>query len=805
MTTHLPLRRVTASNFRRLRGTVSIPLDAPIVLIHGPNGTGKTSVLSAIELALTGSVRSLERLDDRYVAHLPFYGESYGTVSIQVADVNGNTSDQRPMTVGGNQRKGSPALDQVQARFYSERSYLDQVSLGRLLELYQYTEGSGESSLARFVNELLGLDHLDALREGLFDTTHLARFKKLSAAYSQALDRRDQLTSRLNAETRELTETESALAQSKAELRSQVDLLGVEAAFADGPEGLDTLAASLNDVERTGVSRSIDETLREIMELRGRLDALASRPFQGSAAKALHDLEMANAAADQWRKTDEPTIRKLEETAAQLGLSMDGLARTIDRELTSLDVQLQSHERSTSAVVVAARHIVELESVIAQVDEEIAERGTRAGSLATALSQLRDHVTGSVCPVCDRDFAELLGGDLLTHVARKIDEITGEGERLAALIDQRNALRNKILDARREETELGIHILAVGEHRDVELRRASIEALKALQAGAAPAMARGNELRQQQRAAEAGVAANQSTDSETETVMSLLSDLAGSLEQPGPSNEESVEETWRRLNVLARTTEHDVSQRRVSLAAVRNSVVVVTEFDRKRQTQVASIAELAKARQTWERSIAVADSRRALAKGLQAAAELTRASIVERVFTDSLNRVWRDVFTRLAPMEPFVPAFSVPEPSKHGLRLAIETVHRVTGETSGRPEMMLSAGNLNTAALSLFLALHLAVTPEFPCLVFDDPIQSMDEVHISQFAGLVRVLSKRHGRQIILAVHERELFRYLTLELSPAFDGDELITIELSEDGEGGTRAIDTRLTWRSDDAVVAV
>lgn len=119
--------------------------------------------------------------------------------------------------------------------------------------------------------------------------------------------------------------------------------------------------------------------------------------------------------------------------------------------------------------------------------------------------------------------------------------------------------------------------------------------------------------------------------------------------------------------------------------------------------------------------------------------------------------------------------------------------------------MMLSAGNLNTAALSLFLALHLAVVPELPCLVFDDPIQSMDEVHISQFAVLLRVLSKRHGRQIVLAVHERELFRYLSLELSPAFEGDELVTIELSEVGEGGTRAIVTRLTWRSDDAVVAV
>ena len=55
----------------------------------------------------------------------------------------------------------------------------------------------------------------------------------------------------------------------------------------------------------------------------------------------------------------------------------------------------------------------------------------------------------------------------------------------------------------------------------------------------------------------------------------------------------------------------------------------------------------------------------------------------------------------------------------------------------------------------------------------------MDEVHIAQFAALLRTLSKDHGRKIIIAVHDRPLFEYLSLELSPAFDSDQLITIEL--------------------------
>ena len=116
---------------------------------------------------------------------------------------------------------------------------------------------------------------------------------------------------------------------------------------------------------------------------------------------------------------------------------------------------------------------------------------------------------------------------------------------------------------------------------------------------------------------------------------------------------------------------------------------------------------------------------------------------------------------------------------------------------------MLSAGNLNTAALTLFLALHLSVEVRLPWLLLDDPVQSMDEVHISQFAALLRTLSKEHGRQILIAVHDRALFDYLSLELSPAFSGDELITIEISTSSNGRTRVTPNRFGYKQDMAIV--
>ena len=74
----------------------------------------------------------------------------------------------------------------------------------------------------------------------------------------------------------------------------------------------------------------------------------------------------------------------------------------------------------------------------------------------------------------------------------------------------------------------------------------------------------------------------------------------------------------------------------------------------------------------------------------------------------------------------------------------------------------------------------------------------------AQFAALLRTLSKGHGRQIILAVHERSLFDYLALELSPAFSDDRLITIQLGQAADGKTLCDFEPLTWSPDPAFAA-
>jgi exonuclease SbcC len=239
------------------------------------------------------------------------------------------------------------------------------------------------------------------------------------------------------------------------------------------------------------------------------------------------------------------------------------------------------------------------------------------------------------------------------------------------------------------------------------------------------------------------------------------------------------------------------SQRNRALLALQS----VARIDQRRQAVTKEIADNSETVKVLKSALTTLDSLRGQAKTIGETARRARTAVVRRVFNDSLNKLWRDLFIRLAPTEPFVPAFHIPESDSDDIA-TLETVHR-SGKTGGTPGAMLSAGNLNTAALTLFLALHFSVGTRLPWLVLDDPVQNMDEVHIAQFAALLRTLSKTHGTKLIISVHERPLFEYLRLELSPAFERDRLLTLELRRT-QGEKTVVDPKINTYAVDAVAA-
>ena len=178
------LESITLTDFRSISGSVMVPLDAPVVLIHGQNGSGKTSILAGIELALTGDIPALRRVDSEYKRHLVHKSATQARLGLDARGLASGRSSA-VLTVTGRSIVGQPLLSAELAKTYSERCYLPQATLGRLLDIYQNQDTRNSSSpLTLFVKDLLGLDALESLIDGLHDAGDIRRVRNSVPAYS---------------------------------------------------------------------------------------------------------------------------------------------------------------------------------------------------------------------------------------------------------------------------------------------------------------------------------------------------------------------------------------------------------------------------------------------------------------------------------------------------------------------------------------------------------------------------------------------------------------------------------------------
>lgn len=811
--TDVPIRGITISDFRCLDGTRTLPLDAPIVLIHGSNGAGKTSLLSGLELGLTGQIRSLQRHDPRYIAHLPTIGQDFATVRVEVDRSFTNNGPMALLTAGGSRIEGTPALSAEAANFYGERCYLDQASLGRLLELYQHREGKQESALAQFVNELLGLEQLDALRTGLSPANDLRSLKKLADRLDDAATRADHAEADLTETTRGLTDAKAQVHQARAAAKAAARSLGLdlsESSTADPAAG--TTDSNADERVIAAIRRAVaDQNLdtertqllalqRSLISLGGRLDAAAARPSTHDLTQARERLDEAAQRLDLWDREVRPDIEAWQRAARAGGIVLESdpgadLARALNEVQRLLDSQTALR---TEQQTIRSRLDFDQQRLDSLQERLLATQG-HATALVEGLASIRTALTSEICPVCDRDYAELKSGHLGPHIDAKITQLSQQGQLLLALRQERDALRATITRTQAQLEATSAALLSPTQARELDQRAAELARLREAWQLLRPEVETGRNTRTAEIQARRRVEELETASSEEHFARAELSRCASTLGLPLP-NGDTVRAIWEVLSAAVRSRLDEVGNR----AALQQDAISASEQMeralRRQADAVSRVAEAAQRRSEWEARVKEGRRRQAVARAVFDAATEVRTNVVQRVFTESLNSVWMSIFSRLAPNEGFIPSFGIPTSSKTGLELTLRTVHR-GGREGGSPQMMLSAGNLNTAALSLFLALHLAVNPVIPCLVFDDPVQAMDEVHVSQFAALIRVLARQHERQVIIAVHERELFDYLALELSPAYEGDELLTIELGErslDRDHGT----TRHTWERDAAI---
>lgn len=808
------LKSLSIQNFRSMRGSVVIPLDAQVVLVHGTNGMGKTSVMSAIELGLTGSIAHLDD-QTKYHDFLTHIDTAGGSIQLAVEGMNGRSTGAGQVTFAPSSFDATPALNAADASFFAERCYLPQAVLGRLLDIYDQKKTTN-SRLTEFVKELLRLDGLDALVDGLDHAFNVTRIRKLAPVYKQLEEARDLLDQQLERERSSVESARQATTQRISRLNELLVVLDPTAVPVDAGFDVATLRARVGNRDRDQAElASVTQQGSEVSSLLSRLEETSASSPDAEIAALERDAATVGSEYATW----------LSGPGAQIAQALDVL-REFHSDLSPLDgasvedqvrdalrwcvvevdrcQRLLDQQDTASQQLTAARTTIQRATTrIGEINQALEAGARDARTLAAALAGIAPHVEGDMCPVCNRDYAELGDGSLTAHIAGTIANLTSEAGRLQALSTERASESERLTTARRDEATAERLVLQPEALVDLRRRQSAIASIRSrlepLQGNAAT----GQSLFVRLDGARRSLAANRRAGLQSASLLPEINDAVVRATGQPTTNFSGLREA---LEAAAGA----LSRRLMAVQATLSSrVSVETELDQYvREAQllsdrVARAAEFEGRVATMKGAFSSISEVRERAKTIATAATHVRSEIVRDVFSGSLNKVWRDLFVRLAPNEQFVPQFRLPDRDDGKVEAVLETLHR-SGQSAGPPGAMLSQGNLNTAALTLFLALNLSVPSQLPWLVLDDPVQSMDDVHIAQFAALLRTFSKGLGKQIVIAVHERALFEYLTLELSPAFAGDSLITVEISRNFAGDAVADPHFYTFEDDKAVAA-
>jgi DNA repair protein SbcC/Rad50 len=806
----LLLKSITVANFRSIKGSVTVPLDAPVVLIHGQNGTGKTSILSAIELGLTRQVPSLARLDTDYISHLVHKEADEGRIATTVEGLDDGAKTTN-IVVTRTGISGSTLLSKEQASFYSERCYLAQATLGRLLEIYEDKDTrKSDSPLTKFVKDLLGLDHLDALIDGLHDAGDVRRLRSTLPAYWEIRENIPRLEKDIGTDKTEQARLDLEIQAVNNRLQSKLTGLGIQA-IPSMPDI--ALARALESSPEEPELQRLARLRRDIIATRDQWRTLQTPVDAAARDSAEQAIAEANARLEAWRSSTgeilENLFANLREFFSDLPSPLSAgperaravAIQALGAELKRCIGMLTRDAEDMTRIELLDQNIARAQVRAAVLDEQIAGHALEAGTLAQALAGILPHIDSEACPVCGRDFSETTTEPLHAHVSNQITALTVSAGRLQALTRERAEATRTLAGAERERAGIAARQLTSAARDDLKGRRARLEELQRSLTDIAPAAVAGEQLISVAAVASQRLNELRSHDQRATTIREFSTRFAEDLHLEPVDEAEGLESALDRFQANAIERETTLSTRQSTRRDALRDLRERQALTAKRTALLGAIAEKEGRAERMKTAKGKADERIEQARELGRRAQEARTSIVRRVFNDSLNAVWRDLFVRLAPDEPFIPAFALPEVQGGPVEAVLETLFRAGGK-GGNPRAMLSAGNLNTAALTLFLALHLSVKPTLPWLVIDDPVQSMDEVHIAQFAALLRTLSKQHGRQVVIAVHEKPLFDYLTLELSPAFQNDRLITIEMGRTASGATVLNYEPMIWKPDTAI---
>jgi len=564
------LSSVSISNFRSINGTITIPLNAPVILVHGPNGAGKTSMLSAIELALTGEISAMQRADPNYRAHLVHRGAENSRIIIDGAGLSTSPTTRHENVIRTASVDGGALLSGDVSRFFSERCYLAQASLGQLLDIYQTANPREESALTRFVKELLRLDVLDALVEGLHPAGDVRNTRRLASAYVDADTKIQDIDKRI-------AETQNKLTQLLNSAKERAALIRVNLSSLLQLSG-SALESELQQEIETLLKRDDDEQSliilsgyrRDLVSFRQRSLQLLDAPGSHDEAAAVVEEQVARGAAETWRTTIGRPIEVLIGELREIFPDLPSVASTdpntaFRTAAARLESELQRCSRAVADDDAIGEQIEKLNQNVEQsrarialADEQLASITGDVEGLSRALASLIPHIHSDDCPVCGRDYHEVSSDPLVQRVSTQVARLADQADRLQGLgLSRANSVSEQSKAERERDSAMGKR-LSQEMRGALKARVSQLSEAKRRLNDIAVSVDAGSSAIRHEAEAQSRLSEIRKRDRLASELRASLSEFCNVLKQPVPGTSETV------LAVIERLDGHVAAQEAIA-------------------------------------------------------------------------------------------------------------------------------------------------------------------------------------------------------------------------------------------------
>jgi DNA repair exonuclease SbcCD ATPase subunit len=679
---------LTISNFRGFHEKREIPLGANVVIIRGPNGSGKTSLLDAIQWLLLGDVPRLapsvlkkdeDYISNRYASGPPFVeahlgGEDEDPVRLSRRGIGKAMQVQVDLPEG--QMIGDAAQRWLNETMSSKASGLGETDLLRryLLQQDDMREFLGADTKERyeFIAALTGMERLTSLEEQMSE--------ELKAARKSVRD----LVGKLKAAKGELESAKASVSNAR-ELASQRE------------ERIEVGDTALRARDHLGVSDLKDGDAAVLAALRERSGTLT----------------------DQLEQLLELDRREARARERQRELAKDPAQRIAEIEKENEALRGSEEKRAPA---------------LAECEADLVKARAAAGKAQQLAALALEQIEGP-CPVCEQEH-----------------DVDATRAHLTELLDAAPALAGLTETVERQRAGLAEDRLRLA-NLESELLRLRAEAEQRQQAQ--DLLDQVLEARQETRSA----------------LHSLIGAEAGSVSDPDLVV--AAESSKREIDALASTLQRAADAELRSRQATKRVQALGEQVGTREQRLLAITTELA------------AD------KGRVKSAERVRTSLgkkVTEVMSEVANgstKLINEIYASL-DVHPTFREFGFHTQRHFETGHLRPWVYDRRRETDGNALHVLSAAQLNSLAICLFLALNLEHDARLRTAILDDPVQSLDDVNLLSLADVLRTVRGR--RQVIVSTHDQTLAELLMRKLRPLRAADSTAVVTLDQWGESGPR-----------------